>query len=139
MSISGAVTIISAATSMKGWESSQDILILFSTILASAATVVGSVLTFLKPSERAGRYREFGNKQKALRNRIRLFRTVSIHQVLDQEKAAQQLLEFSQEKDALNSDNPPIPRRAFKVASKEILEKRNRRAAMEDAATKNDP
>jgi hypothetical protein len=80
VAVSGLVTVLSASTSVKGMEGWSTEFLFLSTILASAATVVGSVLTFLKPSERAGRYREFGNKQKALRNRIRIHRPVIMRQ-----------------------------------------------------------
>lgn len=131
--VSGAVTVIGAAASVKGLEGWQPYFTLSSTILASTATVIGSVLTFLKPSERGARYREFGNKQKALRNRIRIYRTVKMEEDATIKGPSEQLSAFSVEKDTLNSDNPPIPRPAFLVASKEVLEKRDRRAKLDSA------
>ena len=84
-------------------------------------------MTFLKPSERGGQYREYGNKHDALRNRIRIYRSVLMKQDPSVERLSDQLVAFGQEKDALNADNPPIPRWAFRAASKEMLEKRRRR------------
>jgi hypothetical protein len=133
VAVSGIVTIFGAAASVKGMEGWQPTFTFGSTILASAATVIGSVLTFLKPSERAGRYREFGNKQKALRNRIRIYRSVIMSQDGSLSTPTDKLVEFATEKDALNSDNPPIPRSAFLKASKEVLEKRERRTRLDRA------
>jgi hypothetical protein len=134
VAVSGVVTIISAAASVKGLEAWQPYFTLSSTILASGATVIGSVLTFLKPSERGARYREFGNKQKALRNRVRIYRSVKMEEDTTITGPSEQLSAFSVEKDTLNSDNPPIPRSAFLVASKEVLEKRERRARLDSTS-----
>ena len=130
MCVSGAVIVIGAAASIKGLEDWQTYLTALSTILASAATVIGAVLTFLKPSARGARYREFGNKHKALGNRIRIYRTVNIEEDRTLKGLSEKLAAFSAEKDILNSDNPPIPRDAFLIASKEMLEKRERKAKL---------
>jgi hypothetical protein len=96
------------------------------TVLGSLAAVLASVLTFLKPAERASQYREFGNKQASLGNRIRLYRSVSIFYAVDDQAVHEQLVAFVGEKDALNSDNPPIARWAFARAARD-LEARERR------------
>src|SRR5438067_5753802 len=80
MCVSGAVIVVGAAASIKGLEDWQTYFTALSTILASAAMVIGSVLTFSKPSARGARYREFGNKHKALGNRIRIYRTVNMEE-----------------------------------------------------------
>lgn len=121
---SAIVAAIGASASVGEFQQYQDFqrfIPLASTLLASIATVVGSILTFLKPSERGSRYREFGNKQKALRNRIRIYRTVLMSQDPSLERLSDQLVAFGQEKDAMNSDNPPVPRSAFRSATKEMV------------------
>ncbi|HEY0181641.1 MAG TPA: SLATT domain-containing protein [Rhodopila sp.] len=128
---SGVVTVIGATASIDDLRNFQRYFTLGSTILASLATVVASVLTFLKPSERGERYREFGNKQKALRNRIRIYRAVVMKQDPSVERLTEQLVAFGLEKDTLNSDNPPIPHSAFRRAAKEMLAKRRRRAKLD--------
>jgi hypothetical protein len=131
--LSGIVTVISAILALEELKEYRVYLTVISTIFASAATAIGSVLTFLKPSERASRYRDFGNKQKDLRNRIRIYRSIESSQALDLNSIIHTLKDFSEEKNALNSDNPPIDRSAFVVASQDIAEKRQRRAKMEAA------
>jgi hypothetical protein len=131
--VSGAVIVIGAAASIRGLEDWQTYFTALSTILASAATVIGSVLTFLKPSERGSRYREFANKHKALSNRIRIHRTVNMEEDGSLKDLSEKLAAFSTEKDILNSDNPPIPRDAFLIASKEMVEKRERKAKLNGA------
>jgi SMODS and SLOG-associating 2TM effector domain len=127
---SGVVAAIGAAASLADLQQYQRYFTLSSTVLAAIATVIASVLTFLKPSERSGQYREFGNKQKALRNRIRIYRSVLMKQDPSVERLSEQLVAFGQEKDGLNSDNPPIPRSAFRAASRDMLEKRRRRVKL---------
>ena len=128
--VSGAVIVIGAAASIKGLEDWQTYFTALSTILAAVATVIGSVLAFLKPSERGARYREFANKHKALGNRIRIYRTVNMGEDGTLTGLSEKLAAFSSEKDILNSDNPPIPRDAFRSASKEMLEKREPKARL---------
>jgi hypothetical protein len=122
---SGLATAIGAA-SIADFQDFQRYFTLSSMLLAAIVTVVASVLTFLKPSERSGLYREFAHKQKALRNRIRIYRSVLMKQDPSVERLSEQLVALGQEKDALNSDNPPIPRSAFRRASKDMLERRRR-------------
>lgn len=126
--LSGVSSAIGAfASSGNTTEIARYNLIIGSTVLASTTAILGSILTFLKPSEIAARYREFGNKQKSLRNKTRLLRTVSIT-FLDQLSARHDaLIKFLEEKETLNSDNPPIPRWAFKQATRDIADKQARR------------
>jgi hypothetical protein len=130
--ISGYVASIGAASSFKyGSTDWTDIFKISSAVAGALTAILGSVLTFLKPSERASRYREFGNKQKSLRNRIRLYRTVSIHLEQDVVARCSQLGNFLTEKDALNSDNPPITKWAFVQATRDIADKEKRKKQRE--------
>jgi SMODS and SLOG-associating 2TM effector domain len=123
----GVIAAIGAAASLTDLLPYQRYFTLATTVLAALATVIASVLTFLKPSQRGGQYRDYGNKQEALRNRIRIYRSVLMKQDPSVERLSDQLMAFGQEKDGLNSDNPPVPRWANRAASKDMLEKRRRR------------
>lgn len=125
--ISGIVTVLGAVAALRDGELhvvTQPVLTLSSTILASITAVLGSILTFLKPAERASRYREFGNKNKSLHNRLKIYRTVSIGFVENEKKQHDDLQTFLKEKDALNLDNPPIPSWAKDQVDIEIERKR---------------
>jgi len=124
---SGVVAAVGAAATLADLQLYQRYFTLATIVLAAIATVVASVLTFLKPSERGGQYREYGNKQEALRNRIRIYRSVLMKQDPSVERLSDQLMAFGQERDGLNSDNPPVPRWALRAASRDMLEKRRRR------------
>lgn len=136
--LSASVSALGAASASKSVVAEPDLqsqLILLSTIISSVAAVLGSILTFLKPSELAAHYREFGNKQKALCNRLRVYHTVSIAFTADPDQRHNALRDFLTEKDALNSDNPEIPRWAFTQASKDIAAKPQQQANEESART----
>lgn len=124
---SGVVAVIGACATLSDFTQYQKYFTLSSIVLASIATVVASVLTSLKPSERGSLYREYGNKQKSLRNRISVYRSVLMKQDPSLERISDQLVAFGQEKDGLNADNPPIPRSAFRAASRDMLDRRRRR------------
>jgi hypothetical protein len=125
--VSGIVTVIGAVASINELDGWQPYFTSASTILAAIATAIGSVLTFLKPSERGAKYREFGNKQKALRNRIRIYKSVKMEENSAEPGPSAQLSAFCDEKDTLISDNPPLFHWAYQVAKREILERQQKR------------
>lgn len=100
------------------------------TIFASmAATVFAAVLTFLKPSEKASAYREFGNRYRSLRNKARVFSSIDCLQDNEYESLRKKLDKIMIEKEELNLGNPVIPRWAFRSAQKSLDEKRSRKAS----------
>jgi hypothetical protein len=92
------------------------------------AAIFASVLTFLKPSEKASIYREFGNKYRALRNRSRVFISIDCLVTLEYEKLRSELDALLKEKEDLNLDNPVIPDWAFREAQR-LLDQKNARKA----------
>jgi hypothetical protein len=126
--LSALVSVIGAVSALDYFKASEEYFLLGSTLLASIGTVLGSVLTFLKPSERAARYREFAIKQKNLRNRIRIYRTVHAPKEPEWTKSAEQLASFNMEKDALSSDNPTIPTVAYENSRLAIKAKEAKQA-----------
>lgn len=130
--LSAIVTSLSAISSsdLKLLENKTNVLII-STLFGSIIAGLGSIITTLKPAERAARYREFGNKHKSIRNRIRIYRTVSINLTEDTPEKNAKLLDFLAEKDTLNSDNPPIAKWAFTQAIDNIKRKEEQKKADE--------
>jgi hypothetical protein len=97
------------------------------------AAISASVLTFLKPSEKASVYREFGNKYRSLRNRSRIFISIDClvtpEYTLEYEKLRGALDALLKEKEDLNFDNPVIPGWAFEEAHRLIKQKLDRKTA----------
>jgi hypothetical protein len=93
------------------------------------AAVSASVLTFLKPSEKASIYREFGNKYRSLRDRSRVFISIDCLVTTEYEKLRGALDALLKEKEDLNLDNPVIPEWVFVEAQRLIKQKLNRKTA----------
>jgi len=98
-------------------------------VVAFLAAISASVLTFLKPSEKASIYREFGNKYRSLRNRSRVFISIDCLVMPEYEELRARLDSLLKEKEDLNLDNPVIPEWAFKEAQRLITQKLARKAS----------
>lgn len=98
-------------------------------IVAFLAAISASVLTFLKPAEKASIYREFGNKYRSLRNRSRVFITIDCLVTAEYERLRGTLDALLKEKEDLNLGNPVIPEWAYQEARKLIKQKSDRKAA----------
>lgn len=88
--------------------------------LALVSTALTTVLTFLKPSERAEIHKSAGSQYHALRNRTRIFREIELSDGLDAETAKKRLLELARIRDELNAASPGIPRRDYEKAKQDI-------------------
>lgn len=98
----------------------------YSPIAAACLSILIAILaglqTFLNPKDISKNYTDTGNSYLALRNRARIFRTITLESSknIEDEKL---LLEFNQItalRDELNSNCPSIPRWAYEKAKKNI-------------------
>lgn len=94
--------------------------------LALVSTALTTVLTFLKPSERAEMHKSVGSQYHALRNQTRIFREIELSDGLDAETAKGRLLELARIRDELNAASPGIPRRDYEKATQDIDAGRSR-------------
>ncbi len=88
--------------------------------LALVSTALTTVLTFLKPSERAEMHKSVGSQYHALRNQTRIFREIELSDGLDAETAKERLLELARIRDELNAASPGIPRCDYEKAKQDI-------------------
>ncbi len=88
--------------------------------LALVSTALTTVLTFLKPSERAEMHKSVGSQYHTLRNQTRIFREIELSDGLDAETAKERLLELARIRDELNAASPGIPRRDYEKAKQDI-------------------
>lgn len=88
--------------------------------LALVSTALTTVLTFLKPSERAEIHKSVGSQYHALRNQTRIFREIELSGGLDAETAKERLLELARIRDELNTASPGIPRRDYEKGKQDI-------------------
>jgi hypothetical protein len=88
---------------------------------AAIAAVSSVVITTLKPSDEADRHQRAGDRYLSIKNRSRIFRNVDL---LAENSTTQQLVvalkSLSSDLDEVRSGAPPIPRRAYLAARKDI-------------------
>jgi hypothetical protein len=94
--------------------------------LAIISTALTTVLTFLKPSERAENHKAVAGQYLALRNRTRIFREIELEDGLEMASAKQRLIELASNRDELAQGALGIPRRDYELAKRDIDEGRNR-------------
>lgn len=94
--------------------------------LALLSMALTTVLTFLKPSERAEMHKSVGSKYHTLRNQTRIFREIELSGGMDTETAKKRLLEQARIRDELNAASPGIPRRDYEKAKLDIDAGRSR-------------
>lgn len=94
--------------------------------LALISTALTTVLTFLKPSERAEMHKSVGSQYHALRNQTRIFREIELADGLAADAARKRLLELARIRDELNAASPGIPRRDYEKAVGDICAGRSR-------------
>jgi len=88
--------------------------------LAFLSTALTTVLTFLKPSERAEMHKAVAGQYQALRNQARIFREIGLTDDLAADAAKARLFELAKTRDELNQSSPAIARRDYELAKKDI-------------------
>jgi len=88
--------------------------------LALVSTALTTVLTFLKPSERAEMHKAVAGQYHALRNQARIFREIGLLDGLMIEEAKSRLFELSTARDDLNQRAPSIARSDYELAKQDI-------------------
>ncbi len=94
--------------------------------LALLSTALTTVLTFLKPSERAEMHKAVAGQYQAVRNQARIFREIDLIDGLAPDEAKVRLYDLAKARDELNQGAPAIPRCDYERAKKDIDEGRSR-------------
>lgn len=88
--------------------------------LALVSTALTTVLTFLKPSERADIHKTVAGHYQALRNQARIFREISLLDGMTPDEAKARLFELANTRDELNQTSPAIARCDYEQAKQDI-------------------
>lgn len=88
--------------------------------LALLSTALTTVLTFLKPSERAEMHKAVAGQYQALRNQARIFREIGLTDGLAADEAKARLFELAKTRDELNQSSPAIARCDYELAKNDI-------------------
>lgn len=79
-------------------------------------------MTFLNPNEKSNAHFNAGNNYDSLQNKVRMFWSIDCWREESEQVLTEKLKYFSEQKDRLNQGSPQIPRWAYKLAKKGILE-----------------
>lgn len=90
--------------------------------MALTVAVLTSLMTFLKPGEKAGGHKSSGDQYLALRNNSRVFREIELRSGIDAEAALNAMKSLTTRRDELNQASPPFSRGDFEKARKGINE-----------------
>jgi hypothetical protein len=95
-------------------------------VLALLAAIIGSILTFLAPSQKAGAYHKFSKSYQALRDNIRIFIALRCATGDDVKALEIEFQKLLSEKQKIDADHPVIPERYYATAV-DIIERRKKR------------
>lgn len=85
-------------------------------IMSATVAVLTSLMTFLKPSERASAHKGSGDQYLTLRNDARVFREIKLNHACDEQAAISGLDEFTKRRNELNQASAQVAIRDFKKA-----------------------
>jgi hypothetical protein len=98
----------------------QDVYPIVTGLMAVVVAVLTALLTFLKPSERAAGHKSAGDQYLALKNDVRVFRTIELALDKPIEDLARTVTTLAKRRNELNSASQQTPRPAFDRARKGI-------------------
>lgn len=109
---------IAGASALSQFDSKHIIAGIISIIVAA----LSGVMTFLNPNEKSSTHFNAGNNYDSLQNKVRMFWSIDCWREESEQILTEKLKYFSEQKDRLNQSSPQIPRWAYKLAKKGILE-----------------
>jgi hypothetical protein len=89
-------------------------------LMGVTVAVLTALLTFLKPSERAASHKSAGDQYLALRNDVRVFRTIDLLLGKSADELSRTVTTLAKRRNELNSASQQTPRPAFERARKGI-------------------
>jgi len=90
--------------------------------MALCVAVLTSLMTFLKPGEKAAEHKSAGDQYLALRNNSRVFREIELPTAVDDETALAALKGLTTRRDELNQASPAFAPKDYAKAKKGIDE-----------------
>lgn len=90
-------------------------------ILSLIVVGLSSIMTFLNPNEKSNAHLNAGNNYDGLMNKVRIFWTIECWREESEQVITAQLKSLSEQKSKLNKSCPQIPKWAYRVAKKGII------------------
>jgi len=91
-------------------------------IISIIIAALSGVMTFLNPNEKSSIHLNAGNNYDSLQNKVRIFWTVECWREDPEQVLTEKLKHFSEQKDKLNQTCPQIPRWAYNIGKKGVVE-----------------
>ncbi len=85
-------------------------------IMSAIVAILTSLMTFLKPSERASAHKGNGDQYLTLRNDVRVFRQIKLNFACDEQTAIAGMDEFTKRRNELNQASAQFSRNDFEIA-----------------------
>ncbi|MDZ4780728.1 MAG: SLATT domain-containing protein [Planctomycetia bacterium] len=85
-------------------------------IMSAIVAILTSLMTFLKPSERASGHKGSGDQYLTLRNDVRVFREIKLTYACDEQSAIAGMDEFTKRRNELNQASAQFSRKDFEIA-----------------------
>lgn len=85
-------------------------------IMSAIVAILASLMTFLKPSERASAHKGSGDQYLTLRNDVRVFREIKLTYACDEQSAISGMDEFTKRRNELNQASAQFSRKDFEIA-----------------------
>lgn len=85
-------------------------------IMSAVVAILTSLMTFLKPSERASAHKGSGDQYLTLRNDVRVFREIKLTYACDEQAAIAGMDEFTKRRNELNQASAQFSRKDFEQA-----------------------
>lgn len=85
-------------------------------IMSAIVAILTSLMTFLKPSERAAAHKASGDQYLTLRNDARVFREIRLAYACDEQAAIAGMDEFTKRRNELNQASAQFSRKDFEIA-----------------------
>ena len=85
-------------------------------IMSAIVAILTSLMTFLKPSERASAHKGSGDQYLTLRNDVRIFREIKLTYASDEQVAIAGMDEFTKRRNELNQASAQFSRKDFEIA-----------------------
>jgi hypothetical protein len=125
-----AALLAGAAASVAQFKTDRTAIV--TSVLALLSAIIGSILTFLAPSEKASIYHKFSNNYFALRDKLRFFIAFRCASSDNVKALEEEFLKLLTEKQKIDADHPVVAEKYYEIAVDIIAHRKNRNKRMHD-------
>jgi hypothetical protein len=128
LGVSSALLAGAAAAVAQGGENIK----ILTSVLAICSAIIGSILTFLAPSEKASTYHKFSNNYFALRDKLRFFIAFQCASSDNVNALEEEFKKLLTEKQKIDADHPVVAEKYYEITVDIIARRKKRNKRMHD-------